>query len=225
MVTNKVTTKTLNWQWRFSQAIVLLTIWLALSVTSAVAGKRQGVRSEFNNTLAAKIARIAPQYGLDPQLVLAIMRQESRFRTDARSPKNARGLMQFIPTTAASYGISDPHDPEQAINGGCRYLVKLIKQYQGRVDLVLAAYNAGEGNVAKYGGIPPFNETKLYVLAVLSNYQRARAITALKGPPGKFMGRKVNIMKGSYGIMPVAHSEISEVSKNEKIKFGVQPDR
>jgi soluble lytic murein transglycosylase-like protein len=104
------------------------------------------------------------------------MRQESGFRADARSPKDARGLMQFMPATAASYGVSDPHDPEQAINGACKYLVKLIKQYQGRVDLILAAYNAGEGNVAKYGGVPPFNETKLYILKILSNYQRAKKI-------------------------------------------------
>lgn len=118
------------------------------------------------------IDTIAPRYNVDPQLVRAVMGRESGGNPNAVSPKNAQGLMQLIPATAKRFGVSDPFDPEQNITGGVRYLAFLAQEFPGRLDLQLAAYNAGEGAVKHYGNtIPPYAETQAYVLAVMARYQ------------------------------------------------------
>ena len=92
------------------------------------------------------------------------MEQESHFNTYALSPKGARGLMQLMPGTGARFGVRRPFDPAQNIAGGTRFLKQLLQRFNGRVDLVLASYNAGEGAVAKFGGrVPPYRETRNYV--------------------------------------------------------------
>src|SRR5437660_6161737 len=116
---------------------------------ASVKQKRRATR--MTPQLAQQIAITARHYGLDPFLVLEIMRHESSFRPEVKSHKGAAGLMQFIPSTGARFGITDPHDPQQAIEGGCRYLVFLMNKFQGRLDLVLASYNAGEHRVEQYG--------------------------------------------------------------------------
>jgi soluble lytic murein transglycosylase-like protein len=111
------------------------------------------------------------QYSVDPYLIYCLMSQESSFTAGATSPKGAQGLMQLMPGTAARYGVTKPYDIEQNIKGGTRYLKDLLRMFNGRVDLALAGYNAGEGAVMKYGNsIPPYDETRNYVRLILKRY-------------------------------------------------------
>ncbi|MGI8898146.1 MAG: lytic transglycosylase domain-containing protein [Pyrinomonadaceae bacterium] len=121
------------------------------------------------------IRHSASKYGVDPYLIFCVMEQESHFNIHALSPKGARGLMQLMPGTGARFGVSRPFDPAQNIAGGTRYLKQLLQRFNGRVDLVLASYNAGEGAVAKFGGkVPPYRETRNYVKRVGYRYRQAR---------------------------------------------------
>jgi hypothetical protein len=107
---------------------------------------------------------VAPEYKLQPHLVLAFIAIESNFDANAVSPKNAQGLMQLIPDTAARFGVRNIKDPVQNIQGGMSYLRWLMARFEGDISLVAAAYNAGEGAVERYLGVPPYAETRLYVL-------------------------------------------------------------
>lgn len=118
------------------------------------------------------VYRFAPNYGLDPKLVLAVIEAESAFNPEARSPKDARGLMQLLPATADRFGVRDIMDPLQNLHGGMAYLRWLLAFFQGNVRLTLAAYNAGEGAVEKYRGIPPYPETQAYVAKITRVYNR-----------------------------------------------------
>ena len=110
---------------------------------------------------------VAPDYQLDPHLVLAFIATESNFDALAVSPKNAQGLMQLIPGTAQRFGVRNVFDPVQNIRGGMAYLRWLMATFQGDVTLVAAAYNAGEGAVERYLGVPPFAETRMYVYKIV----------------------------------------------------------
>jgi hypothetical protein len=118
--------------------------------------------------LAAAVAR---RHGLDPDLVAAVVSVESGFRPEAVSPRGAQGLMQLMPKTAASLGVEDAFDAEQNLDGGARHLGQLLTLYGGDLVRALAAYNAGEGAVARHGGVPPYRETRAYVKKVLERYQ------------------------------------------------------
>jgi soluble lytic murein transglycosylase-like protein len=130
---------------------------------------------------------IADRHGVDiltstigtevsPALVLAVIAVESAGRNDAVSHAGAEGLMQLIPATAARFGVSDSMNPGENIRGGVTYLDWLLKEFNGDVVLALAGYNAGEGAVARYSGVPPFDETRAYVPKVLSAWNVARAL-------------------------------------------------
>jgi soluble lytic murein transglycosylase-like protein len=111
------------------------------------------------------------RYGVDPYLVYCVIRQESSFSSTALSVKGAQGLMQLMPGTAARYGVTNANDAAQNIRGGTRYLKDLLQLFHGRIDLVLAGYNAGEGAVIKYGQIiPPYKETRDYVRLISKRY-------------------------------------------------------
>jgi hypothetical protein len=122
--------------------------------------------------LVAMVVEAARRHSLDPELVQAVVAVESGFRPAAVSPKGAQGLMQLMPATARSLGVRDSFDPVSNLDGGTRYLRGLIQRYDGDLKRALAAYNAGEGAVARHGGVPPYPETMAYVRKVL---QRAKA--------------------------------------------------
>lgn len=117
--------------------------------------------------IADLVKKLAPTFRLEAQLVLAIIKAESNFDAMAVSPKNAMGLMQLIPETAARFNVQKPFDPKQNISGGMAYLRWLLAYFEGDLTLVAAAYNAGEGTVERYRGVPPFGETQAYVRRVL----------------------------------------------------------
>jgi len=133
----------------------------------------------ISNDLQSMINATAAKYGLDPNLLTAVVNQESGGNPNAVSSAGAQGLMQLMPSTAASLGVTDPFDPQQNLDGGAQYLSGLLNQYGGDTSLALAAYNAGPGNVNKYGGIPPFQETQNYVTSILA---------AIGLSPGNFPG-------------------------------------
>ena len=110
------------------------------------------------------------KYGVDAKFLKAIAKCESDFSTECTSRSGAMGIMQLMPQTAASLGVTNAYDPYQNIMGGARYISEKLAQYNGDKSLALAAYNAGSGNVAKYGGIPPFKETQNYVAKVMAYY-------------------------------------------------------
>jgi hypothetical protein len=121
----------------------------------------------------ALVKKLAPQYAIDPQLVLALISVESGFNAKAVSPKNAQGLMQLIPETAERFGVKKVFNPAENIKGGLAYLQWLMALFQGEVKLVLAAYNAGERAVERYKGVPPFAETRHYVKRITGMYRKS----------------------------------------------------
>lgn len=127
--------------------------------------------SRNKNAFDQLIRQAAQQHGVSEGLVKAIMHTESGFNINARSPVGAQGLMQLMPATARRFNVSNAYDPQQNIFGGVKYLSWLLKRFNGDTRLAIAAYNAGEGNVDKYGGIPPFRETQDYVRRVTSRLQ------------------------------------------------------
>ena len=129
--------------------------------------------STGNSKIDGLIRTYGTQYGVDPYLIYCLMSQESSFVASATSYKGAQGLMQLMPGTAARYGVTNPYDAAQSIKGGTRYLKDLLKMFNGRVDLALAGYNAGEGAVMKYGNkVPPYDETRNYVKLILKRYTK-----------------------------------------------------
>jgi hypothetical protein len=129
-------------------------------------------RTKTQKQIVALVNELAPQYGVSPRLAFAVIRHESNFDPAARSEKNAQGLMQLIPETAARFNVTKPFDPVQNIRGGLAYLRWLLAYFRGHVPLVLAAYNAGEGAVNRHLGVPPFAETRAYVKRIMDFFGR-----------------------------------------------------
>lgn len=140
--------------------------------------------------IRAMVDRLAPQYGLDPGLVLTVMQIESSFRSNVVSPKAAAGLMQLIPATAERFGVEDVFDAEDNARGGMKYLRWLLSYFRGDVILATAAYNAGEGAVDRHKGVPPYAETQNYVSMVRSLYgaERHGFDPSVAGPSPLFRG-------------------------------------
>lgn len=133
--------------------------WPVEALISRLAPERQEV--------ARLLAALAPKYGVQPQLALAIGLTESALNPQALSPKNAMGVMQLIPETAERFNVSKPYDPEQNIRGGLAYLRWLLAYFEGDIALAAAGYNAGEGAVDRHRGVPPYRETRAYVERIL----------------------------------------------------------
>lgn len=129
------------------------------------------------------VDRIAVEQGVESPLVRSVIRAESNYNPNAVSPKGALGLMQLIPATARRFGVSDVFDAQENIKGGVRYLRFLLDYYQGNYAKAIAAYNAGEGAVDKYNGIPPYAETQKFVRRVADNLQTARKKRAAAPAP------------------------------------------
>ena len=152
------------------------------------------------------IADAARSSAVDPKLVKSVMLIESAFDPRAVSRKGARGLMQLMPETAERYGVRNPFDPMQNVWGGARYLADLLGLYGGDTIRTLAAYNAGEAAVARYGGVPPFQETRLYVRKGLAAYAGRSSLGGGFGLPadetrgkatGSAKGRPIRILRDS----------------------------
>lgn len=126
-----------------------------------------------DGAIANLVHKLAPKYQIDPKLVLAVISVESAFNPQAVSPKNAQGLMQLIPETAQRFQVGNPFDPEENIKGGMAYLRWLLAFFKGDVTLVAAAYNAGEGAVERYRGVPPYQETVNYVEKIRTRYKKS----------------------------------------------------
>jgi soluble lytic murein transglycosylase-like protein len=167
---------------------ILLLLFLSISINAQVNRERDPSLQERAQNLEPFIVHAAQRYGIDPRILRVLCYIESRYRLDAVSPKGARGPMQFMPETAARYALQNPHDPKKAIDAGARYFRDLLRKFDGRVDLALAAYNAGEGTVDAFrtgrslrltsgkvinpakkitGGIPPYRETQEYVRSAI----------------------------------------------------------
>lgn len=129
--------------------------------------EEESVRSAFDS-LDGIITNASTRWGIDPWLVKAVIKAESDFDPRAVSRAGAKGLMQLMPETARLMGVQDIYDPAENVEAGVKYLRRLLKRFDWDVSLALAAYNAGESVVRKYGGIPPFEETRRYVSKVLS---------------------------------------------------------
>ncbi|MEN6669988.1 lytic transglycosylase domain-containing protein [Psychrobacter sp. B38] len=130
------------------------------------AASNSASRNAYDSYIRASAAR----NGVDPALMKAMMHTESAFNPNARSPVGAQGLMQLMPATARRFNVSNPWNPADNIEGSAKYIAWLMRRFNNNVEHAVAGYNAGEGNVDKYGGIPPFKETRNYVQRVMSRY-------------------------------------------------------
>jgi len=139
------------------------------------AARRGGVDADLRRPYGAAIAQAAQRNGIDSALLHAVIAVESGYDAAAMSRRGAAGLMQLMPATARRYGVTNVFDPVDNVRAGARYLADLLKRFDNDLHLALAAYNAGEGAVAKYGGrIPPYRETAAYVPKVVNYYQKLR---------------------------------------------------
>ena len=156
--------------------------------------KQRNRRSPYDKL----IERYADLYNVDPVLVHAVIQVESDFNPRCVSNKNARGLMQLIPETAQRYGVKNVFDPEDNIRGGVHYLSDLLDMFGHDLERSLAAYNAGEGAVTRYGGIPPYQETTVYVQRALTVYYGRPYGSSAAWYPGHSSGPK---LRGGFGAM------------------------
>ena len=154
------------------------------------AASNSGSRNAYDSYIRASATR----HGVDPGLMKAMMHTESAFNPNARSPVGAQGLMQLMPATARRFNVANAWNPAENIEGSAKYIAWLMKRFNNNVEFAVAGYNAGEGNVDKYKGIPPFKETRNYVQRVMSRYH------SLYKNDASFMASNTNISNGMQNI-------------------------
>ncbi len=137
-------------------------------------GPEASASAAGDSNVTDMIDRIADEQSVEAQLVHSVIKAESNYNPYALSPKGAQGMMQLIPATARRFGVANAFNPKQNVEGGVRYLHYLLELYNGDYPKAIAAYNAGENAVARYGGIPPYPETRNYVIQVAKNLKVAR---------------------------------------------------
>ena len=153
----------------------------ALTQATAVNANIGSLQNASKSQIMDMVTQISKKHGVDDKLVKALIKQESGFNTKATSPKGAMGLMQLMPATAESMGVSDAYNPSQNIEGGVKYLKGLLDRFDNNKELALAAYNAGPTAVKKYGGIPPYKETQNYVNSIMSAYEQMKNFQTVDG--------------------------------------------
>ena len=180
-------------------------------LTAFQAGANGAVKKTYERSdLRKMVSEVSQEHGVDPKLVDAVVRVESDYDPRAVSRRGAQGLMQLMPETADRLDVGDPFDPEENIRGGVREISRLVDRYAGNLQLALAAYNAGEGAVAKYRGIPPYKETRSYVSRILTLYTgkpfrlagtyRAPTVRMLRDQNGNTIITNVSAAAASSGI-------------------------
>lgn len=169
----------------------------------------------YGNYLEQIFQKASDTYHVSKDLLKAMAKAESNFRADATSHCGAMGIMQLMPATAASLGVTDAYNPEQNIMGGAQYISRLLEKYNGNLSYAVAAYNAGSGNVDKYGGIPPFHETQNYVVKVLRYLEEGVTIPDSSGTAGS--GTSSAVGTGTSSVWSSAQTEGSSGSTLQKI--------
>ncbi len=177
--------------------------------------------SRNKNAFDHIIQQAAQQHGVSEGLIKAVMHTESGFNVNARSPVGAQGLMQLMPATARRFNVSNAYDPHQNIMAGAKYLAWLLKRFNGNTTLALAGYNAGEGNVAKYGGVPPFRETQDYVRRVTSRYSNLYANGVSAGSP---QNNNTSSSSTAQNAQIIAQSDNYSAS-NHQVSVNKRPQR
>ena len=166
------------------------------------------------------VRQVSLEHGVDPRLVDALVRVESDYDPRAVSRKGAVGLMQLMPATAKRLSVSDPFDPEANVRGGVREFSRLLNRYSGNLQFALAAYNAGEGAVAKYSGIPPYRETRNYV---------SRILTIYTGKPYRLAGTyhrpQVRMMRDNNGNTVITNVSATSAATAPRLDGGDGPLR
>ena len=180
--------------------------------------------SRNKNAFDHIIQQAAQQHGVSEGLIKAVMHTESGFNVNARSPVGAQGLMQLMPATARRFNVSNAYDPHENIMAGAKYLAWLLKRFNGNTTLALAGYNAGEGNVAKYGGVPPFRETQDYVRRVTSRFSNLYASGVNASSSNNAITANNNSNTQSQNAQVIAQSE-NYTASNHQVAANKRPQR
>ena len=180
--------------------------------------------SRNKNAFDHIIRQAAQTHGVSEGLIKAVMHTESGFNVNARSPVGAQGLMQLMPATARRFNVSNAYDPHENIMAGAKYLAWLLKRFNGNTRLAIAAYNAGEGNVDKYGDVPPFRETRDYVKRVTSRYQNLYASGIGASANNNAITANNNSNTQSQNTQVIAQSD-NYTASNHQVAANKRPQR